>query len=176
MKRIPLKAVLFTLVGLVAAGSLVSNAPTPASTKAPESSNQACTKSGITLVIDFGDENKPVENYCVQNFSGSGWQLFEAAKVLVEGTAEYPQSFVCRIQGVPAKQTEDCLSTPGFATGTWVYYIASSYSGDKNWARSAVGAAMRKPQCGDFDGWRFVRNYSDASASPRIVAKPFRCE
>ena len=176
MNRIPLKAILFALVGLVAVGALVTKSPTPTATGSANAHSGACNGSGVTLVIDFGDQNKPTQIFCVDKFLGTSWQLFKATGVLVEGTAEYPESFVCRIQGVPSSNAEDCLGTPDFASGTWVYYVASTQNPLNDWTRSGAGAAMRKPNCGDYEGWRFVRGFAEASNPPRFKAAPFRCE
>ena len=180
MKRIPFKVILFSLIGLVAVGSLVSQAPTPTSNNATNVASQACTSPGVTLVIDFGSLNKQAQSFCVSNFSGNSWKLFEAAGLKVQGTAEYPQSFVCRIQGVPSEQTEDCLGTPDFGTGTWVYFVASantdSDTENSGWIKSGAGAAMRKPKCGDFEGWRFTQGFAETNQVPAIPATPFRCE
>lgn len=176
MKRIPLKAILFALVGLVAVGSVISKAPTPPATNSANAHTGTCNGSGVTLVIDFGSQNKPPESYCLNEFAGSSWQLFEAAGVLVEGTAEYPESFVCRLQGVPGANAEDCLGTPDFASGTWVYYVASANNQSKGWMRSGAGAAMRKPTCGDYEGWRFVTDFTEVNVPPSLTAAPFRCK
>lgn len=179
MKRIPLKAILITLVGLVAVGSLVSQTPTTPATTSTQVQSEPCTVTGVTLVIDFGasgKSGKTVEAYCVQNFSGNGWQLFRAAAIDVHGTSEYPQSFVCRLQGVPDAKDEDCQGTPDFRTGTWVYYVASAEGENNTWSRSGAGAAMRKPKCGDFEGWRFVTGFEAANFPPRMSAKPFSCK
>lgn len=180
MKRVPFKAVLITLIGLVAVGSLVSQAPALTSPNSTQTLNQTCTGSGVTLVIDFGEaiaaDKAGSQNYCVKDFAGSGWQLFEAAGVDVGGTAEYPQSFVCRVLGTPSKESEDCLGTPNFSTGTWVYYVASADSNQGGWVRSGAGAAMRKPKCGDYEGWRFVSGFAEANLPPRTPANPFRCQ
>lgn len=84
MKRIPFKVILFSLIGLVAVGSLVSQAPTPTSNNATNVASQACTSSGVTLVIDFGSLNKQAQSFCVSNFSGNSWKLFEAAGLKVQ--------------------------------------------------------------------------------------------
>lgn len=180
MMKLPFKAVLFTLVGLVAVGSLVSQAPavqTPSgSPDQAKVSDSVCSTTGVTLVLDFGSTTKPTEQYCVENFSGTGWQLFELAGQTVEGTAEYPASFVCRINGYPDSKNEDCLGTPDFGNGSWVYYVARSESNSGEWVRSGAGAAARKPECGDFEGWRFVKGFSQVNLPPSVTAAPFRCE
>ena len=122
MNRIPLKAILFALVGLVAVGALVTKSPTPTATGSANAHSGACNGSGVTLVIDFGDQNKPTQIFCVDKFLGTSWQLFKATGVLVEGTAEYPESFVCQFRVCPLATPRIALAlptlpqAPGFTT------------------------------------------------------------
>ncbi len=176
MKSIPLRAVLFALIGLVALGSAVSLKPNTSESTDMKVTDGACTNSGITLVVDFGKAARESLVKCVRQFSGTGWQLFGASSIEVAGTAEYPESFVCRIAGFPSDEEEDCLGTPSFVSGTWVYFQSSVKNKSQGWLRSAEGSASRKPQCGDYEGWRFVIGQSNQDQLPRYDAKPFTCK
>lgn len=176
MKSIPLRAVLFSLIGLVALGSVVSLKPDSPKSSEVKVNDGACTTSGVTLVVDFGKTALEPLVKCVRQFSGTGWQLFEASSIQVEGTAEYPESFVCRIAGFPKKDKEDCLGTPSFVTGTWVYFQSGVKNESQGWLRSAEGSASRKPQCGDYEGWLFVMGQSTQGQLPGLEAKPFKCK
>lgn len=176
MKSVPFRAVLFALIGLVAIGSLITASPSSSKVTANVISGEACAKSGVTLVIDFGDQSRAPLVTCVKNFAGTGWQLFEAAGIAVEGTAEYPQSFVCRISEFPSTKDEDCLGTPNYNSGTWVYFSSTDSAQTSGWNRSPQGAASRKPGCGDFEGWRFVVGAESSSQIPNFEPHPFVCK
>lgn len=176
MKPFPLRAVLFALIGLVAIGSAISVKPLTPSSSFAKVSDGACVNSGVTLVVDFGQTDAESLVKCVQDFSGTGWKIFHAAEIDVQGTAEYPKSFVCRIAEFPSLSSEDCQGTPSFVTGTWVYFHSSVKNKSSGWLRSGQGAASRKPGCGDFEGWRFVIGESKANQVPDIEPKPFTCK
>lgn len=157
----------------MALGSIASVGEAKDKKLAFQTSTEACQESGVTLVVDRGGDPDQIQVRCVKDFDGSGWQLFSAAELKVEGTAEYPESFVCRINGFPAKDTEDCLSTPNYKDGTWVYFNATADT--SKWMRSGQGAASRSPKCGDYEGWRFVTSNSGSETTPRAEARPFTC-
>jgi hypothetical protein len=176
MRSIPVRAVLFALIGLVALGSVISVKPGTISQVPSDVAAGACVETGVTLVIEFSDEPNETLVKCVKDFSGSGWQIFEAAEQVVTGTAEYPQSFVCRINQWPPSALETCQRTPDYKTGTWVYFNASVANDSGNWLRSGQGAAAHKPKCGDYEGWRFVTETNSSQAIPKTVARPFECK
>jgi hypothetical protein len=176
MIKVPFRAVLISLIAIVAVGGLVvpnlQNGPTTNS----HSANGACTKQGTTLIVDFGTESKlaPIQK-CVDAQGASGWQVLKNAGLQVTGTAEYPNAFVCRINDWPSQKTEDCAGTPGLTGGSWVYFY--SKPGSNGWLRSPVGAATRMPLCGEVEGWLFVNQFAGDQkfASPKIKPSPFTC-
>lgn len=176
MIKVPFRAVLISLIAIVAVGGLVvpnlQNGPTTNS----NSANGACTRQGTTLIVDFGTESKlePIQK-CVDSQGASGWQVLQNAGLQVSGTAEYPDAFVCRINGWPSQKTEDCAGTPGLTGGSWVYFY--SKPGSAGWLRSPVGAATRKPLCGEVEGWLFVNQVAGDQkfAAPKILPSPFTC-
>ena len=189
--RISLRPVLLGLILLVAVVGLVQ--VVPATNSQPNATSGAsdgqCTSEhpGVSVVVDFGIEadQAPVVK-CASGFNVasssvsnqlSGWQLFAAAGLKVEGTSEYPVGFACRIEGYPAPTDQPCTSTPTYAQGHWAYFYATA--GDTKWHFSAAGSADRKPNCGDVDGWLFVKgettNGTSAAAAPSFEPKAFRC-
>ena len=136
------------------------------------------TKPGITLVVDYGAlrSGQPEVRCAINRGSAelTGWSLFLSAGLKVTGTSDYPTGFVCRIDGLPSAAQQDCLHTPTTAEGTWQYFTASRTGG---WHFSMVGSAMSHPKCGDYQGWRFVKN-SDGNGPhlPRVTPKPFSCD
>lgn len=178
--RTPLRSILISLVALVAIGGAVS-ALTSGEVSSPISklvaTDGACEDRGVTLVVDFGaaSNKKPIET-CAKKFSGTGWQLFDAAGVRVQGTSEFPESFVCRIQDWPSSNSQDCTDTPKYSEGTWAYYFADVKTGSK-WLISGVGASMQKPECGSVEGWLFIAPGENRdTAEPSVAPHPIICK
>ena len=171
MKSVPFRAVLLALLAMVAIGSLATSSNTASSSNASVIEG-ACAESGITLVIEYGPLNKEPLVRCIDNFSGSSWGLFEAAGVSVDGTAEYPNSFVCRIQDLPGREIESCRGTPNPQMGSWVYFVSISSNPNRDWLRSPVGASSRYPECGDSEAWVFTK---DSTAVPSIEPGSNEC-
>ena len=180
MITVPFRAVLISLIAIVAVGGLVvpslQNGPKANNANQRASTKGACTKQGVTLIVDFGTESKlaPIQQ-CIISKDLSGWQILQAAGLRVIGTTEYPNAFVCRINEWPSQKVEDCSGTPGLTSGSWVYLY--SKPGSNGWFRSPVGAATRKPLCGEVEGWLFVNQLAGDQkfASPKIKPTPFIC-
>lgn len=177
--RISLRTVLIALVGLVAIGGLISTGALSTVSKSPVTypakSSGFCSSDGVSLVIDYGKQSNtdPVIS-CGFSFTGTGWQLFAATEQKVEGTAEYPIGFVCRINGFPNAKEQPCTSTPTGAQGSWAYYYASAELGN-HWLFSAAGASMRKPKCGDVEGWVFL-NPGEKTHQPSVEPSTHLCQ
>jgi hypothetical protein len=180
MIKVPFRAVLISLIAIVAVGGLVvpnlQNGHSKDNSSQINSTNGACTEHGTTLIVDFGKDTKlaTIEK-CVVAQGVSGWQVLQHAGLQVAGTAEYPNAFVCRINNWPTQKVEDCAGTPGLISGSWVYFY--SKPGGNGWLRSPVGAATRKPLCGEVEGWLFVKHLADDQkfTSPRVNPRPFIC-
>ncbi|MEY3846509.1 MAG: hypothetical protein RJA66_776, partial [Actinomycetota bacterium] len=117
--RISLRVALWLLIALVAVGGFW---------KAVESSagdvDASATKK-VTLVIDFGAASKrPTVVAALDDVkqAATGWSLFKTAGIDTRGTDEFPSGFVCRIQGWPSEQEQDCADTPTYSEGHWAYY------------------------------------------------------
>ena len=146
--------------------------PTTANTKAG-----ACESNGVTLVVDFGEASgiDPLVK-CASEFSGTGWDIFEATQTDVEGTAQYASAFVCRVAGYPAVEVQACTDTPTYDEGTWVYYFATADAPDL-WLLSAAGSAQRSPECGSYEGWVFTTpGTPDSHKLPSVKPAASSCE
>lgn len=134
------------------------------------------TARSVTLVVDFGDNPGWDQRIAViDDFEGTGWQLLAQSGLNVEGTAEYPNSFVCRISGWPRESQEDCLGMPTPQTGYWKYFIANSATGGR-WIASGVGAAGHRPECGSAEGWLWVKESTPVNATPGVDPEVFTCK
>ena len=176
--KISLRMVLIALVAFVAIGGFISTIPSePKATPLAENirSGQCESGAGVSLVIDFGtSSDREVKEVCVTEFESTGWDLFAAAAVSAQGTSEYPTGFVCRLEGWPTAEAQPCTKTPTAAQGSWAYFIADA--GSQEWQYSGQGAAMRKPQCGAVDAWRFVEPGENVLQSmPRVEPSSFVC-
>lgn len=171
MKSVPFRAVLLILLAIVAIGSVTTTSNKSSSTDS-RVADGPCSENGTTLVIEYGPLEQGTIVRCVNDFSGNGWELFEAAELSVEGTADYPNSFVCRIQDLPSSEVEPCDGTPNMQTGSWIYFVASADDEPRKWQRSPVGALSRIPKCGDSEAWVFSK---DANASPLTMPSRNEC-
>jgi hypothetical protein len=140
---------------LIAVGSFASVETIPANT------GDGCEKAATVFVGE--------REYCVANFSGTGWLLLEQAGLSPVGTREYPKAFVCRIDGYPSSTSEDCQGPPNPAVGSWNYFIWT----DQQWALSAVGAASRAVECGDSDAWVFSK---EKPVAPSFLPREIECD
>ena len=110
----------------------------------------------VQLVIDFGSNSgKSTIESTVPNFRGTGWQLLTRAGLKVQGTDEYPNSFVCRINDWPAATEQNCRDTPTYSEGSWKYFIADKKLGS-GWIASGIGAAAHQTGCDKAEAWLWV--------------------
>lgn len=178
--RFPIRFVLIALLLLVAAGgsltlietnSPAGTTPTPIAVNYQEG---LCDSNGTSLVIDYGTSSSlALAIRCAKDFEGTGWDIFKATGIQAEGTKQYPIGFVCRLEGYPETELQDCDDTPRYAEGSWGYF---TWNGNR-WSVSGVGAVSRKLSCGDIDGWRFIEPGEDlANTPPRAKPKSIICD
>lgn len=172
--RISRRSALLTLIALAAITGLIVALGN--SRKAP-SANAGNASGSVQLVVEFGTASglQPVD-VTVPAFSGSGWELLEAAGFDVEGTADYPSSFVCRLDGWPTRAMESCRSGPSARTGHWAYFVTAPDLG-AGWILSGVGAAAHRSTCGQAEAWVWVQPGADtAKSAPKSKPKVFACK
>ena len=183
MRKLPTaRKGLFALAALAVLGSayygFVANGNgKPAPAGMTEVFDRACSAGeGVSVVVDFGtsSEREPLAR-CVTGFAGTGWAALQVAGLNPEGTDEFPSGFACRIDDVPATADQDCADTPTYAEGNWAYYFATAES--DGWMLSGAGSAMRSPECGTVEGWRFIEG-GEASGElvPRVEPETSRCD
>jgi hypothetical protein len=158
------------LIALVAVGGLWSAGNSDATNV------ESAAGKKVTLVIDFGEgSSRPprVERLEALDQRASGWSLFASAGVAVEGTAQFPTGFVCRVAGWPSKANQNCADTPSYAEGHWAYYVTKRDIG-VGWILSGQGAATHVPECGGYEGWKWV-GPGEVSSPPRTSPKLEAC-
>lgn len=161
---------LIGLVLLVAAGFIVDrNYSGSESNKIANPaivSKSMCTGDGINLTVDFGyRQSNKIIHRCIQNFSGTSWDLLSVSGIKVTGTRKYPVGFVCRLDDFPSAESEMCLDTPDPKVGSWAYFVAQP--GQRRWQYSTWGASTHKPKCGSAEQWIFRYPSENLEESPR---------
>lgn len=118
---------------------------------------------GVTVVVDGSVLGAGVRTSCASGSPSSGLEA------LVVAGFDYTEvqsmsGFVCRIDGLPGPEAEDCLDVPP-GSAYWSYWTAD-LGGD--WRYSTLGPG-RPPQ-GSVEGWRF--GSGDAPPAAPVPAAP----
>ena len=132
---------------------------------AARAATSACTRtSGVTVIVEY--TRGTVVRGCAPGHPANGLAALKAAGFSYDGTAQYGDAFVCRIDGNPSDQA--CASTPP-PNAYWAYYHARAT--DTAWTYWSVGAAQSTPAPGSIDAWAFGADVRP-SVSPGAVAPP----
>jgi hypothetical protein len=129
-------AVVLTLAALLVAGA-------PARAASPP----AC--DGVLVVVDPGPLGGGVREACADTVGSAADVMVEAG---VRFTYAEGQPFVCRIDGVPGPDREDCRGTPP-GDAYWGLFWSDG-TGDA-WRYSSLGLAALEVPAGGAVGWRF---------------------
>ncbi|MET4621272.1 hypothetical protein ABIE18_002729 [Arthrobacter sp. 2762] len=152
---------------LAAAGLLITLAAcsTPAATQpsasAPASEASASATaagpcSGVKIIVDSGALKQPAadKTVCVAvDAPTTAAKVLEQANVKTEGTTQYPTELVCRVNGVPAADSdithkggtyrEECSKMPA-AFAYWSIWVKPA-SGDWAYAQEGLATQQVKP-------------------------------
>jgi hypothetical protein len=173
--KLNIRATLISLIVLVAVGAAVNQFTGSALFSSQVSGGG---QKSVTLVIDFGPDSgrqTVVKNIDLMPADTTGWGVFAKAGISIQGTNQYPTGFVCRIDGWPTVEMQNCESTPLSTQGHWAYFVTNTKLG-QGWLMSGQGAAMHKPDCGSFEGWRWVAPADDSSSQPRVAPALVSCQ
>lgn len=144
---------LFTLAACStpAATQPSTSAPAPTATGSSSAASGPC--AGVKVIVDSGVLKQAAadSSVCVTvDGPTPASKVLEEAKVKTEGTADYPDELVCRVNGVPAADLdiahkggtyrEDCSKMPA-AFAYWALWVKPA-SGD--WAYAQEGLATLK--------------------------------
>ncbi|MCP2334568.1 LPXTG cell wall anchor domain-containing protein [Actinoalloteichus caeruleus] len=175
MSRFRLLRVSAAAVTLLVGGGTAVATPAPPPTAptvtsvevvAPATPGHCPDDDGVTVIVDFQELSTadPLVA-CAPGPQETGLDALENAGFEVTGTDRWGKSFICRINGLPTPDTEDCVDTPP-AHAYWSYWHAPN-GGD--WEYSSHGATFRTPPPGSFEGWSFAldRDFDD-NPPPRL--------
>ncbi len=134
-----------TAATILAAALLTLTACASAVT-APEPSSSTSGGCGtVAVVVDFGPLDEPALAACVD--AGPAAEVLEAAGVSTEGTVDYGDQVVCRVNGQPSADEEVVIDgQPAFretcqtlnAAAYWAIWVRSTPGADWEYAQEGV--------------------------------------
>ena len=135
-----------------------STTPSAEPSAAPTSSAPAAECAGVTVIVDTGDlelDDDPSDSACVET-DGTilGADAVAEAGFTTEGTVTYPDDVICRVEGVPAEETElpgadgspyheTCADMPP-ATAYWGLWVKPA-GGTWDYAQTGLSALELEP-------------------------------
>lgn len=121
--------------GCAAVGQPASPA-TPSTVPSTAASASASSCSQVTVVVDFGTLDAPSIRACGP--AGTALNTLKAAKVSTEGSGDYGDAVVCRVDGHPSPAQESCAKLPSDAY--WALWVKSSAHADWAYAQEGVSS------------------------------------
>lgn len=151
-----------TVLVTAALGLLTLSVAPPA--QATVTGEKCADNTGLNVVIDFQELGGGVQVKCVEDWSGGKALkgLDEAFKL--EGTDRWGLAFICRVEGKPGPNVEDCIDTPP-AEAHWAYWSSTSGS----WSQSGSGVANSSAKPGEWHGLSFSKNRTPTTNPPPRV-------
>lgn len=144
---------LFTLAACSTPAATQPTTSAPASTASASSSAASGPCAGVKVIVDSGSLKQAAADtsVCVPvDAPTPASKVLEEAKVKTQGTTQYPNELVCRVNGVPAADLdiahkggtyrEECSKMPA-AFAYWALWVKPA-SGD--WAYAQEGLATLK--------------------------------
>lgn len=128
--------VLLALAGCSAASPEADPAPTESA------ADGACTDAEVTLVVEFGPLGAPAIKECAP--AGPVTEALAAADISTEGTADFGDQVVCRVDEQPAPEIESCATLP--ADAYWAMWVKDD--ADAEWAYAEEGVATLELDAG----------------------------
>ncbi|WP_457946950.1 hypothetical protein ACTAQI_15220 [Pseudarthrobacter sp. alpha12b] len=141
-----------------AANQPSASAPASSSSASSSASTSAGPCAGVKVIVDSGalKQSAADTSTCVSVDGPTvAAKVLEQAKIKTEGTTQYPNELVCRVNGVPAADfdikhkdgtyREECKGMPA-AFAYWSLWVKPA-SGD--WAYAQEGAATQQVKPGE---------------------------
>ena len=116
----------------------------------------------VDLYVDFGplDDGNKVSKCLPASSNTSAGDILRDGKIAIEGTDKYGLLVVCRVNGLPTKETESCEIMPS-EKAYWAIIIKEKFSPINlfpKWGWAQVGVADLKLNPGDSLGLVFVKD------------------
>ncbi len=142
---------------LLAAAALVL--PALVVVAAPSAAQEECEDpADIPILVDYGSLEGGQQVACAQDAAQmSALAAITGAGLEIEGTAEFGDSVVCRVEGQPSPDAESCDSMPA-GDSFWGFYIGSEGA----WEFAQQGVDQQVLAEGDF----IALAYGDGTAAP----------
>lgn len=163
------------ILALAACGTTAPEAPaesTETKAAAPVVDGACSGDEGVTLVVDSSAlEGGERTESCVTADVEVAADVLEAAGLEIEGTEEYPEDIVCRVDGLPSadaplgstedpEYVEECTSMPA-AFGYWSIWVQPAGG---EWGYAMEGLATQKVAKGE--GLALLFTLDGAPAAP----------
>ncbi|MEO8262046.1 MAG: hypothetical protein ABI566_05690 [Pseudolysinimonas sp.] len=147
MKLAPSAAVAAALLLLALTGCSTTAPEAPPAPAASEAaSDGACAADEVAVQVDFGSLGAEQIKDCAP--AGIAADALDAAGISTEGTADYGDQVVCRVNDLPAPDVETCATLP--ANGYWALWLKAD--ADAEWAYAEEGVATQQVDAGQSIG------------------------
>ncbi|MFD1859444.1 hypothetical protein EHW97_07520 [Aeromicrobium camelliae] len=131
---------LLAALALVLSGLVVTAQPAAAH-------GQCEGPSDIPILVEYGSLAGAPTTVCAQGAAGMrALDALSMAGIEIEGTAEYGDSVVCRVNGLPDEEAEPCTGMPA-ADAYWAFYMATDGA---PWQYAQSGVSEQVLEEGDF--------------------------
>lgn len=148
------------LAGCAGSGNAGSTGSPPVSASAPASASASAGPcSEVTIIVDFGTLDAPSIHACGP--AGVASATLKAAKIATEGSGDYGDAVVCRVDNQPTPAEESCAKLPSDAY--WALWVKSS--ADAKWDYAQEGVATLKLTPGESVG--LVYTHGTDSTPPK---------
>jgi hypothetical protein len=107
---------------------------TPSASTSASASASAGPCAEVTVIVDFGTFDSPAIRAC--GTAGVALDTLKAAKVSTEGSGDYGDAVVCRVDNHPTPAEESCAKLPSDAY--WALWVKSSADGKWEYAQEGV--------------------------------------
>lgn len=174
-RLLPLAAAAALLLSLTACGSAEPTAtPTGAMPTASAMSTPCEGDEGVTVVVDATALGETTEEWCVFTREAIvASDVLERAGITTEGTEEYGDQIVCRVDGLPADDqelpnpdgtpyVEECAAMPA-AFAYWSMWVKPAGG---EWAYAMEGNETQLLSPGESFGLLFTLNGEPATPAP----------
>ncbi len=136
MKLAPSAVAAATLVLLALTGCTAPAPETgPTSVASEPAADGACADSEVAVQVDFGSLDADQIKDCAP--SGPASDALAALDISTEGTADYGDQVVCRVDDQPSPEVESCATLP--ANAYWALWVKED--ADAEWAYAEEGVA-----------------------------------